>query len=378
MATVINRENSRIMQATDEVAGDKDSASQTDLEIIPSNVGGVQKLSIQSVDTYKHRDDLCKVLQSQSCASDAKLLMFAAAANSAGYRSTLVPLPPLFKGKTFYDIKQVRRVVATWSSCNQMLLKLRKVKPIPNDIHLLHWVLVTQENPILRRYKMCNLSGLCKDLQLIRPTSNPQEVLSVQYKDERRKVKSKPHYAYLGCPLQFLYRLLIMGRMDNLCAGPLRLYHQAEPALAQCTVTKLPIPSCWSHSRFGRAPRCVLICEVLQEKLMPQQQLQTLEDCEIIIYDTSCLRIRYLLIFTEINKSVESLNTTLNNGRTININSRNTTTRTINSSSPKSKFNGNINSHRFRGNRGSRWIFRIVGWIMGRVVRIVQHRRTTF
>jgi len=246
-----------------------------------------------------------------------------------------------------------------------MLLKLRKVQSISDDIlHLLHWVLITQENPILRRYKLGNLIGLCKDLQLIRPSSSPQEVLSVHYKDERRRIKSKPHYAYLGCPLQFLYRLLILGRMDNLWTGPLRLYNQADPALAQCTVTKLPIPSnCWSHSRFGRAPRCVLICEVLQEKLMPQQQqLQT--DCEIIIYDTSCLRIRYLLIFTELNKSIES---------SIITGIRNTTRTT-----PMIKFKGNINSHRFRGNRGSRWIFRIVGWIMGRFIRIVQHQPTTF
>lgn len=308
--------------------------------------------------------------------SDVKLLMFAAAANSEGYRSTLVPIPPLFMGDTFYDIEQLRRLVANWPNCNQMLHKLRSTETNQSTaqyIHLLHWVLISQANPILRRFKINRLSALCKDLHLGRLSSNPQEVMSVTYKDERRMSKSKRSFAFLGCPLQFLYRLLIMGRMDNNWAGPLRLYDRADAALTQCTVTTLPLPlpsNCWSHSRFGRAPRCVLICEVLHAQIMSQP--------EIIIEDTSGLRVRYLLIFTECKKSIECLPSTSTSTITnCNDSNDNNFTRTVTSSSFRSKFSSN-NRHRFRGSCGSRWIFRLVGSIMGHALKFLQRKRTTF
>ncbi|KAL7742722.1 hypothetical protein ACLKA6_013064 [Drosophila palustris] len=336
--------------------------SQTDLEIATS-------CNYMSVDTFKYIAELGHVLQSQCCASDAKLLMFAAAANSEGYRGTLVPIPPPIMGDTVYDIGQLRRLVATWPSCDQILQSINQ--STAGYIHLLHWLLITQTNPILRRFKLNRLPGLCKDLKLGRPSSKPKEVLSVIYKDEARLGKSKGYYAYLGCPLPFMYRFLIMGRMDNNWAGPMRLYDQLDPALSQCTVTTLPLPSnCWSHSRFGRAPRCVLICQVLQEqKIMPQS--------EIIIDDTFNLRARYLLIFTECNKSIDCLESS-----TSVIIENPVQTRTI--TSPgfhfRTRFTGNCEncSHRFRGSCGSRWFFRLVGAIFGRVVQVVQRQNTKF
>ncbi|XP_034473104.1 uncharacterized protein LOC117780611 [Drosophila innubila] len=380
---VANSQIPRIVIGNYDGAGDSDTSStqyedesQTDLEMATSNLTlrpdeRVKNMSCMSVEIFKHIEDLCHVLQSQCCASDVKLLIFAAAANSEGYRSTLVPIPPLFMGDTFYDIERLRRLIANWPSCSQIPQILRSTESnqlTAGYVHLLHWVLISQANPILRRFKLNRLSGLCKDLHLAKPSSKPQEVLSINYKDERRLAKSKRIYAYLGCPLQFLYRLLIMGRMDNNWAGPLRLYDRADAALCQCTVTRLPLPSnCWSHSRFGRAPRCLLICEVLQERIMSQP--------EIIIDDTSGLRVRYLLLFTECNKSIECLPST---SRIIDdIDSDSNITRTFTTSSFKSKFSSN-NAHRSRGSCGSRWIFRLVGSIMGQVVRFVQRQRTTF
>ncbi|XP_060663691.1 uncharacterized protein LOC132796515 isoform X1 [Drosophila nasuta] len=294
---------------------DSDSVTPSNLTLRP------QKSRMHlGIDTYQHIAQLCNMLDSQSCVCDAKLLIFAAAANSEGYRSTLVPIPPLFMGESFYDIERLRRIVAMWPTCRQMLKDLqrstsRSTHISAGHIHLLHWVLIAQSNPILRRYKVRRFAGLCRDLRLQHsPSIRPREVLSVTYKDKQHTVKKasncRRRYVCFGCPLQLLYRLLIMGRMDNNWAGPLRLYDRVDAALAQCTVTSLPLPeNCWSCSCFGRAPRCVLICELLLDRLSSRQQLLNHHN-ELIIEDTSCLLVQYLLIFTEHNEPLLDLQAT--------------------------------------------------------------------
>lgn len=247
--------------------------------------------------------------------------MFSAAIISDEYRCTLLPMPPLFMNGTFYTIQQLRNIVAAWPSCGhirEQLLNYDQVAvPISldggkresclNHIHLLHWILVGQVNPILRRVNGHNLRGVCKKFHLQRPTLSPTEVIGVMYRDEQQRLaKSDKHYAYLGCPLHLLYRLLILGRMDNNWTGPLRVYEQLEMALAQCTISSLPVSTYgWSHSRYGRAPRCVLICELLQEDLMHWKQQQE-QYSDIIINDTSLIRVRYILVYTEYNRFIQS------------------------------------------------------------------------
>lgn len=269
----------------------------------------------------KHKAELCRVLQNNSCACDAKLLLFSAATINDGYRCTLLPMPPLLMNGTFYTAQQLRDIVGSWPSCahiREQLFNYDQVEvPTSLDrgkkdsclghIHLLHWILVGQVNPILRRVNVHNLRGVCKKFRLQRPTLSPNEVIGVTYKDEqRRPATSDRHYAYLGCPLHLLYRLLILGRMDNNWTGPLRVYEQLELALAQCTISSLSVSAYgWSHSRFGRAPRCVLICELLQGDLMHWKQQQE-QYSDIIINDTSLIRVHYILIYTEYTRFIQT------------------------------------------------------------------------
>lgn len=253
------------------------------------------------------------MLLNNSHASDAKLLMFAAATISEAYRSTLLPMPPLFMSRTYYTIQELRDIVTAWPSCSQMRVQLYSfdrdqlssdVSSCVNHIHLLHWILIDQANPILRRVNVRHLRGVCRKYHLHRPTFYPKDVFSITYTDElQRATTSEKRFAYLGCPLHLLYRLLTLGRMDNNWAGPLRLYAQPEPALAQCTTSMHPTQSLgWSHSLYGRAPRCVLICELLQEELIHRQRQQA----EIVIYDTSLIRVHFILVYTEYTRLSQS------------------------------------------------------------------------
>ncbi|KAH8416525.1 hypothetical protein KR222_007645 [Zaprionus bogoriensis] len=158
---------------------------------------------------------------------------------------------------------------------------------------------------MLRRVNVYHLRGLCREYSLQRPMFNPNELLSVNYKDEPHRLYDVDRrYAYLGAPLHYLHRLLTLGRLDNNWAGPLRLYKHLEPALAQCTVSTMPMPAnSWSHSRYGRAPRCVLICELIDRKLA----LRLLHQTELVIYDTSAIRVNHLLIYTEYPTLVQAL-----------------------------------------------------------------------
>lgn len=246
------------------------------------------------------------MLLNNSYACDAKLLMFAAATISESYRSTLLPMPPLFMSRTFYTIEELRDIVSAWPSCSQMReqLYISDLGKLSGDglscvrhIQLLHWILIDQANPILRRMNVHHLRGVCRKYHLLGPTFYPKDVFGVTYKNElQRATKMQKRFAYLGCPLHYLYRLLILGRMDNNWAGPLRLYAQPEPALAQCTTAMHHTLSLgWSHSRYGRAPRCVLICELLQEELIHRQRQQA----EIVIYDTSLIQVHFILVYTE-------------------------------------------------------------------------------
>lgn len=244
----------------------------------------------------KQKEALRRMLLNNSYSCDAKLLMFSAATISEGYQRTLLPMPPLFMSRTYYTIQELRDIVTAWPNCTQLREQLY-TSDRDNHIQLLHWILIDQANPILRRVNVHQLRGVCREYHLHRPTFYPKDVFSITYKDElQRASTSEKRFAYLGCPLHLLYRLLTLGRMDNNWAGPLRLYAQPEPALAQCTTSMHPTLALgWTHSIYGRAPRCVLICELLQEELIHRQRQQA----EIVIYDTSLIRVHFILVYTE-------------------------------------------------------------------------------
>ncbi|KAH8387732.1 hypothetical protein KR093_009216, partial [Drosophila rubida] len=311
-------------------------------------------------------DELCHVLDTQCTACDVKLLLFAAAASSEGYQSTLVPTPPYFMGESYYGIERLRRRVALWSSCRQMLDHLRTMKLARHtnsigDIQLLHWVLIEQTNPKLRHLKVRRLASLCKDFNLQRPTTyQPEWLLSVVYKDGQRLKGGNRHCGFLGCPLQSLYRLLIMGRMDNNWTGPLRLYDNVDGALAQCMASSLSLPAnCWSCSRFGRAPRCVLICEFLPKESAQQQPMQ---QRELTIEDTSCLRVHYLLLFSDHHVPFDLSSPSNYSSQSLG-------------ESFENRFRSHGSGQRYRG---SRWVFSLLRWILRRYGHLLQRRQRTF
>lgn len=238
------------------------------------------------------------VLEYQACASDAKLLMFAAAAHSDGYRSNLVPAPSIFMGDAFYDIEGLRRIISSWPSCHHLLQSLRHfAEPDNVYIHLLDWILVWQAYPKLRRVDGGQLGRLCKKMNLKGPLINPGYILQVTYKGERRcKWKSHNPHAYFGCPLHFLYRLLIMRDTPS----PMHLYELPEMAIPQYSDTNC---NGWMHSRFGRAPRCLVVCQLVDHY---EIRLKENGQPEFVVHDPSCVRVCYLLFYAGVKKHIVS------------------------------------------------------------------------
>ncbi|ALC48673.1 CG15337 [Drosophila busckii] len=290
---------------------------EPDIRLTPSNItlrADEHQQELQIIDaqirlrahTLRRFDEISQQLQQQhSWSSEARMLLFAAAADSDSYRSSLVPVPPLFMGNSYYDIEGVRRIVSSWPSCATLQQKLRahgRLKSLAaeaSSIELLHWVLVRQTQPKLRQLHVTQLRRICNKLQLKPPPPlpRPQQLLVVISHAQRSKAHghSAWQHLYLACPLHLLYRLLATGDVDAQAAPQLRLYALPELALAQAAQLQAQ-PSSWAHSRFGRSLRCLLICQLQQSK-----QATEPAPSEFLISDASNLRALYLLFYDNEN-----------------------------------------------------------------------------
>ncbi|XP_017869225.1 PREDICTED: mono [ADP-ribose] polymerase PARP16 [Drosophila arizonae] len=347
---------------SDSIEEDDDSSTDLDIGLAASNLTlsadnqltyTRQYYGMQSMATLRVLDVLINVLEYQACASDAKLLMFAAAAHSDGYRSNLVPVPSIFMGDAFYDIDGLRRIVSSWPSSHRLLQSLSSNYRINHlaetdisHIHLLHWILVWQAYPSLRRVDGGELRWLCKKMNLKRPLLNPGYILQVIYKDDPRCYwKSTSPHAYFGCPLYFLYRLLIMRDTPR----PMHLYELPELAAAQCSDTNC---SGWMHSRFGRAPRCLVICQLVDHY---EIRLQEHGQPEFVVHDPSSVRVRYLLFYSGVKKRIEL---PLNFASRLDYNNSNMDNKA------KTKRSGN-----------NRTLFRIARWLKKHALKLI-HRQS--
>ncbi|XP_030244862.1 uncharacterized protein LOC108655347 [Drosophila navojoa] len=300
-----------------------------------------------------------EALEYQACASDAKLLMFAAAAHSDGYRSNLVPAPSIFMGDAFYDIEGLRCIISTWPNCHHLLKILNcneRFSHLPDAgiayIHLLHWILVWQAYPKLRRVDGGQLRWLCKKMNLKRPLHNPGYILQVTYKDEPRCLfKSASPHAYFGCPVHFLYRLLIMRDTPR----PMHLYELPEMATAQCSDTKC---NGWMHSRFGRASRCLVVCQLLDHY---EIRLQDDGQPEYVVHDPSCVRVCYLLFYSGVKKCIGMPPDFASRLDCNNSNTDNTANTDVTDNKAKTMSIGN-----------GRRIFRIARWLKKRALKLIQ------
>ncbi|XP_064555870.1 uncharacterized protein LOC135440554 [Drosophila montana] len=243
--------------------------------------------------------------------------------------------------------------------CSQMLERLsctERFKLLAETgagyIHLMHWVLVWLAYPDLRRVCGQRLRRLCRKLHLPRPFRFPSQVLRVSYKDEQSSV----------CKAQ---QSLCLSRMSAahalLTANHARLA-QSDAALRTARgsggrVHSHAMRHGWTNSRFGRSPRCLIICELLEHE---QTQLQDQTPAEFVILDPSCLRVRYLVLFTE-NKSIKV------NRYFPNL-----------ASCTESSGSGSASSGSGAGTGSGRGFFRIARWLMKRALQLVQFKPSVY
>ncbi|KAH8391398.1 hypothetical protein KR200_004931, partial [Drosophila serrata] len=279
-------------------------------------------------DLQRKIDDVKVLVQTEPHGNDLRMFLFTVAASNDHFESTLVPLPPQFRATAGHgcQVERLRRaiennwpslrVIPTMFNNNEELLGLAA-----DDIdawHLLHWLLVpNSEYPLFRRLSILNLSPLCRLMGLGQPTEEPRYLISItyeatnnqQWKWRRPEDEEQRYYAFLGLPLDKVYRFLYTGDLDIPPGEPIRLHLQMEFSLQLCggspdqqqEESKSKSPElCWRNSLMANTEqRALIICELPPELDESMARSPDKHFLEFIVQESSTLKPCYLLIFDE-------------------------------------------------------------------------------
>ncbi|EDW74006.1 uncharacterized protein Dwil_GK19401 [Drosophila willistoni] len=239
-----------------------------------------------------------KRLQADLLACDAQWTLFVAAAHSHLHESLLLPFPEDFVNNSQQlTIDLICETIAEVPRLEYVLqqLKLGLWRCFsPQVVKLLHTVLVLhREFMAFSTLRPCEFSELYEHLQMPAPKNSPTRIYEVMASGkvyaELRAIHTYPvRLGFYGGKLDNLYAILTAGTLPNQ-DEPVMLTTDIDEALAMS-----PAEAGWGGSRCGSVLRSVAVVEFIN---MPTHVTVVEDNRHVLITNSSCMQISYLLIY---------------------------------------------------------------------------------
>ncbi|XP_030567450.1 protein mono-ADP-ribosyltransferase PARP16-like [Drosophila novamexicana] len=223
-------------------------------------------------------DELRAELDKDLLGVDAKWVLFGMAIQSYRYEQLLVPYPPAYCTPAGFNINSLSYVAGTMSELASFQRRLLQNVLPPEQVELLHWLLIQSGTPQLRQLQRNDQLLLWRQLEQ-KPEPRPHLVFRVQ----QRNQDSEPvepldvtNCVYFCGDMEELYALIAAGSHD-ISSSELEFYDDLEQA---CSMAEW-CPG-WGYSICGTLLRSIAVCQLRQASPELPQLLQ----------------VRYLLIYS--------------------------------------------------------------------------------
>lgn len=215
-------------------------------------------------------------LQNDLKACDIKWSLFVAAAQGFRYVSKLKPYPPQFMhNDDQLNIERIQHVIAIappFSTIHKLLVQ-QQYETLPRDlIELLHWLLVTLSDPILKTVPKNQYHDILNKVQSIDRGPKPTYIFeciptsdAVKERNFQQHAKDRRRlYAFHGSKLDSFHSILNYGLQQHLCKEALfgeGIYLSSE---MHVSLLYSSIGTGWSKSGCGKTLSCMAVCEFIE------------------------------------------------------------------------------------------------------------------
>lgn len=273
-------------------------------------------------DYLKKICDLKHVLSTDLIGADIKWTLFVTAAQSYRYDSQLKPFPPKF---FLNNVMNIELLIHTINNTPALKVLLDMITDENYDeldvevVELLHWVLVTEKDPVLRTVKKSEFENILSKVPQEQPNVKPTHIFEIyrssnskaETKFDNYRAEYKSNYAFHGSKLDSFHSILNHGLHQHMCKSALYgegIYLSSELSVS---LNYSPNGAAWGASACGSFLSCVAVCEYIEhpEHLhchVKAQKKSKVPEKYFVITNNDILRIRYLLVFSNTQKKLHT------------------------------------------------------------------------
>lgn len=215
-------------------------------------------------------------LQNDLKACDIKWSLFVAAAQGFRYESKLKPYPPQFMHNGQLNIDRIQHVIANappFSTMHKLLGQQQWDTSFTSDlIVLLHWLLVTLGDPVLKTVPKTEYHEILNRVQSIVRGPEPTYIFecvatpdAVKERNFQQHAKDRSRrFAFHGSKLDSFHSILNYGLQQHLCKEALfgeGIYLSSE---MHVSLLYSSIGTGWPKSLCGKNLSCMAVCEFVE------------------------------------------------------------------------------------------------------------------
>lgn len=273
------------------------------------------------VSVHEKRLSLCNLIRNDIHAADLRWSLFVAAAQSYRHDTILRPFPPKFLSEDTKEIDRLREVMTQMPAFPTLLSLLENPATDCSDrellIDLLYWVLVQQDDPVLRTLTKDEFNEALSKVPGPR-ILKPNLIFAITYKNSSEKQKkflelSKVHntfWGFHGSRLENFYSILYHGLLKTLFKSGIYgngIYLSSD---SNVSLTFSPSGCGWGGSVIGSGLSCLALCEIVDHpdvvcQLPEAEASKTADDSMcgpvpqkyFVVRNSDMVQLRYLLVY---------------------------------------------------------------------------------
>ncbi|XP_030246147.1 protein mono-ADP-ribosyltransferase PARP16-like, partial [Drosophila navojoa] len=214
-------------------------------------------------------EELAAVLERDLMGVDAKWVLFTMAVQSYRYEQLVVPFPPAYATPTGLNIDSLSFVTGTMTELATYQRRLMQKLLPPEQVQLMHWLLVQSDTPQLRQVQRHDQPELWRQLAF-KPDPRPHLIFRVVPKgsdDGSAKPLDPASCLFYGGDMEELFAMMSAKRYD-LNQSELEFYDDLETAANMAEWC----PG-WGYSICGTLLRCVAVCQLHEHKRLQVRYL---------------------------------------------------------------------------------------------------------
>lgn len=255
--------------------------------------------------------ELLRVITDQPDACELKWSLFYSAV-MGGNPSVIKPCPPIFMDKSNNDLQldYLQRTAQSVPAFEHLVITSRS---LPDDvIELLHWTIIQNKDPRLRRVVQDNYPGQLRKALAGKPASQwPQYVFEVLPNSEANAEKKfQQHKAQMACDcdsfafhgskLESFFSILNFGLAQHMCKRDLYGDGAYLSTAMDVAINFSSQGSAWPKSHLlGDNFSCLALCEYVANPRHIRSDPKKIPKSYIVLTNNEIVRVRYLLVFTK-------------------------------------------------------------------------------